>query len=457
MFSSIIQYLDHLFMINILDIPFTVWWLVGIGIFLTFKFRFVNFRYFGHIIQCLSGKYDKADNKNLDKKERLSPLSALATSAASTLGMGNIAGAAIALSIAGPGVVVWIFLFGLFAMNTKFTEVVLGHKYRTISKDGTVTGGAFFYLRDGLKKLGFTKIGLVLSFVFAIAGIITINGFSAFQMNQSISVILNHNTELQKIIASAVVTILIGIIMFRGIKFVGKVAVIMVPFMAVTYFLSCFVVIIMNKHNLGSVICDIFSQAFSLKSGFTGLIFIIVTGAQRAVFATEAGLGTSPMVNSNSSSDEPVRQGFIIMIEPVVVSFILMITCITIMIDGGYKTDGTIMGIEMTRQVFSNVSIYLGWIFSLIAFLFGFSTILTNSFYIERIWIYLFNKKSTIFINIFYIFLLFISGFLELKTIIDFSNVLSFIITIPNIIGLYMLSGEVKKELDMYLKKFLNK
>lgn len=437
--------------ITFFGLPTIVTWLIAAGIFFTIKLKFVNLRLFKHGIDVVRGKYD---NKN-DKIGKITPLQAFFTAVSATVGLGNIAGVAIAISIGGPGAVIWMMVAAFFGMSTKFVEVTLGQKYRR-TKDGHLLAGPFYYLESGLKDCNMAKLGIILAKISAalcIGG--AIGAGIMFQSNQSISIITDsfNSGGLSKVILALSMACLIAFILLGGIVRVAHIAEKIVPFMALTYILMCLTVLIVNNDKIIDAINIIFSSAFSSNAAYGGVIGAIVQGFKRAAFSNEAGLGSAPIAHGAAKVGHPMQEGSVSILEPFIDTILIcFLSGIVIVTTGAYIGAGN-DGILISKAAFTSVAPWFSYLLSLVVALFAFSTMLTYSHYGKQAWSYLTNGKHLgICYTIFAIFV-FIGGMLNLGTVIDLADILFLTMSIPNIIGLYIMSPMIKKELDEYMTK----
>ncbi len=448
--GSSYQIFGHDLQITIFGFPLIVMWLISAGIFFTIKLKFVNIRLFKHGIDVVRGKYS-----NNDTSGKITSMQALFTAVSATVGLGNIAGVAIAISIGGPGAVLWMMIAAFFGMSTKFIEVTLGQKYRRI-KDGHLLAGAFYYLEDGLKDHNKPKLGKILSKIAAILCICgAIGAGIIFQSNQSISIIsdnFNLNSVYQSLL-SLVLALLIAFILLGGIVRVAQIAEKIVPFMAVTYIIMCITVIIFHNEKILDSINLIFRAAFTENAAYGGIIGAIVQGFKRASFSNEAGLGSAPIAHAAAKVDHPIQEGSVSILEPFIDTIIIcFLTGITIVISGSYLNPDN-NGVLISKAAFTSVTPWFSYLLSLVVFLFAFSTMLTYSYYGKQAWTYLTKGKYLKICYALFASFVFVGGMLKLDTVIDLADILFLTMSIPNIIGLYIMSGTIKNELENYIKK----
>jgi len=295
-------------------IPFIIIWLIFGAIFFTIYFRFINFRGFKHAIELAMGKYDKDGNDG-----EISHFQAIATACASTVGLGNIAGVAVAISLGGPGATFWLIIAGLLGMSTKFTECTLGVKYRKINADETVSGGPMYYLRDGLAQKGWKRTGKFLAVLFAIFASIGAFGIgNMFQSNQVVAqtIITFPALDGYQIWLGILIAILVGIVIIGGIKGIANVNDKLFPIMAILYIISCLTVIGVNYQHIGDAFGLILNGAFNADAAKGGFVGVMIIGFRRAAFSNEAGIGSAAIAHSTVKTQKPVTEGLVALLEP---------------------------------------------------------------------------------------------------------------------------------------------
>ena len=318
--------------IPLLNMPLVVFWLLAGATFFTFRMGFVNIRMFRHAIDLVAGKYDDEESEG-----EVTHFQALSAALSATVGLGNIAGVAIAVALGGPGATFWMILVGLCGMTTKFTECTLGVKYRKVDADGKTRGGAMYYLQDGLKEMGMAKLGKFLAILFAIfcvAGAIGAgNMFQANQAHQQFSDtfgILNQGWQFGLIVA-----LVVGIVIIGGIVWIARVTSFLVPFMCAGYMLAAVTVLIVNVGEIPSSIALIFTEAFSGSAAAGGVIGAIIQGIKRGVFSNEAGVGSAPIAHSAVKTDRPASEGLVALLEPFIDTVIVCTMTALVIISSG--------------------------------------------------------------------------------------------------------------------------
>ena len=379
------------------------------------------------------------------------------TAVSATVGLGNIAGVAIAISLGGPGAVIWMMIAAFFGMSSKFAEVTMGHKYRKFDKNGHLLAGAFYYLEDGLKKKNMIKLGRYLGILAAICCIAgAIGAGLMFQANQSVSIVsdsLNFSISA-KFVFTILLAVSIAFILLGGISRIAQIAEKIVPFMAITYVVSCLIILGSNHDQIAGAVKLMFSSAFQGDAVYGGVLGAIIQGFKRSAFSNEAGLGSAPIAHAAARTNEPVREGCVAILEPFIDTIIIcFMTGIVITVTGVYQNTGLNDGVLMTKEAFATVSDWFPYILSAAVFLFAFSTMLTYSYYGQQAWIYLFGFKNIKICYLIFAFSVFVGGMIHLGIVIDFADILFLSMAVPNLIGLYLLSGEIKEDTNKYIFK----
>ena len=466
LFNAINGFLSDLLFFDILfgqvegtTIPFLVAWLIIGGIFLTLKMGFVNLKMLRHSYHIVMGKYNTKDDAGL-----ITPFESLTTALSATVGLGNIAGVAIAVSVGGPGATFWMIIAGFLGMTLKFTEVTLSLQHREFLKDGTVMGGGMEYLSKGLANKGMEGFGKVLAVIFAIFMIGgAIGGGNTFQVSQALGVVQQDIPFLKEypIVFGIALALITGSVIIGGIKRIAYTTVKIVPAMVFIYVLASLWILITNFTQIPHAFGLIFSEAFAPTAMTGGIIGVIVQGFQRAVFSSEAGLGSAAVAHSTAKVKYPVRQGMVSLYEPFVDTIIVCtMTALVIVITGvydpanGYKElIEAQQGAALTSAAYGTVISWFPVILSISIVLFAFSTMISWSYYGVRAWVYLFGSSSSIIFKLIFLSFTIIASVVSTSIMVDFSFMLILGMALPNILGLYILSGDVKKELDDYLKK----
>ena len=435
------------------DIPFIVIWLVLGALFFTIRMGFINVRGFKHSIDLAKGKYDDPDAPG-----QVTHFQALATAVSGTVGLGNIAGVAVAVSLGGAGATFWMIICGLLGMSSKFVECTLGVKYRDILPDGRVFGGPMNYLRYGLEKRNMKGFGKVLAGLFAVLAIgASFGGGNMFQANQSFEQLSGQFPVLvgNGFWFGILTAILVGVVIIGGINSIAKVTGRVVPIMASVYIIAALAVIIMNIQNIGPAFSAIVDGAFSPSALKGGIIGVLVVGFQRAAFSNEAGVGSAAIAHSTAKTNNPPSEGFVALLEPFIDTVVVCtLTALVLIFTGMHEVEG-LAGAQLTSDAFGSQISWFPYVLALAVFLFAFSTMISWSYYGMRAWTYLFgkSKKSEMVYKILFLIFVVVGASVSLGAVLDFSDMMILAMSFPNIIGLYIMSGEVKTDLREYWTK----
>ena len=389
--------------------PFIVAWLIVGGVFLTFRFGFINVRMFAHSFKIITGQYRTADDVG-----EITPFQSLTTALSATVGLGNIAGVAIAIAIGGPGATFWMILAGFFGMTLKFTEVTLAQIYREERPDGRIMGGAMQYLSKGLAAKGHKKFGSIMAIFFSILAIGgSFGAGNAFQASQALGAISERVPFFQEypIVFGLIMATLVGFVIIGGIQRIATTAEKIVPLMVTIYLAASIWILVVNAGAVPNAVSLIFHEAFAPTAAAGGLIGVLVQGFKRAAFSSEAGIGSAAIVHSTASVKYPVRQGLVALYEPFIDTIVICsMTALVIVTTGVYDVNGPFadlvqakQGAALTSAAFGTVISWFPVVLSFSIILFAFSTMISWSYYGERSWTYLFGEKYTLSIN-YYLF-----------------------------------------------------
>ncbi|MDX3528381.1 alanine/glycine:cation symporter family protein [Streptomyces sp. ID05-39B] len=448
------------------ELPLIVAWLVIAGLIFTVGFGLVQVRKFKLAFDTVRGKYDEEGSVG-----EVSHFQALTAAVSGTVGLGNIAGVAVAVSIGGPGATFWMILCGLLGMATKFVEVTLGVKYRVEHEDGTVSGGPMHYLPRGLAERfgsGGAKLGKVLAVLASIMILFFgLFGGNLLQANQSYAQIASTVGGEDGFMASSagailfglVVAALVGLVLLGGIRSIASVTSRLVPAMAGMYIVACLVVILANVTAVPDAIQTVFDGAFQADGVTGGVIGALIVGFQRAAFSNEAGLGSAPIAHSAVRTKHPASEGLVALLEPFIDTVVICtMTALTIIIaDPASWADArageSIGGVTITSDAFATVLPWFPHVLTVAVLLFAFSTILTWGYYGLKAWSYLFGKSRTSELTFKALWSLFVvaGSLLSLDSLISLADSALFLLSVFNIIGLYLLAPVVKRELDSFM------
>jgi AGCS family alanine or glycine:cation symporter len=436
------------------EMPLVVMWLVVGATFFTLYMGFINVKGIRHSIQLIRGDYDNPGDKG-----EVSHFQALVTALSGTVGLGNIAGVAVAISLGGAGATFWIILAGFLGMSSKFVECTLGVKYRKLNDLGEVSGGPMYYLSEGLRRKGHARLGKVLAVLFAMLAIGgSFGGGNMFQANQSFAQLANVFPvfEGQGFYYGLVIAFFVGIVIIGGIKKIASVTDKLVPIMVGMYVITSLIIITVNITSIGDAFIDIFHGAFTADGIKGGVIGVLVVGFQRAAFSNEAGVGSAAIAHSTAKTDEPISEGIVSLLEPFVDTIVVCTMTALVLIFTGYAADTQGMtGSALTSAAFSSVLPWFKYVLLLVIVLFAFSTMISWSYYGMKSWTYLFGntkKMENIYKVMFLVFAV-VGSSASLGAVIDFSDMMILAMAFPNILGLYFLSGEVKADLKDYFRR----
>ncbi|AXT19402.1 amino acid carrier protein [Flavobacteriaceae bacterium AU392] len=482
------------------NVPVVVLLLVAGASFFTIYFKFPSITKFGLAINTVRGKYDEIEGHGVEEKVavnivdgdlpdtirdeseegEVSHFQALATAVSGTVGLGNIAGVAVAIALGGPGATFWMIVCGLIGMATKFVECTLGVKYRDVGPDGTVYGGPMYYLSKGLKERGFGGIGKVLGVLFAILCIgASFGGGNAFQSNQAavqLSSLFNLQGGSTGVVIGIILAILVGIVIIGGIKRIAKITEKIVPFMAGIYVLAALVIIFANFSYIDDAFGLIFKGAFTPFAAVGGFVGVLIVGFQRAAFSNEAGAGSAAIAHSAVKTKYPASEGVVALLEPfidtVVICTMTALVIIFFNIDGANMqsifeygsvqgsnvilngTGEQLGGVDLTSKAFDSVIPGFSYILTIAIVLFAFSTMISWSYYGLQSWKYLFGrgKRADMAYKILFLVFVVIGAAATLDAVIKFSDAMILALVFPNMIGLFFLFPKVKEEVARYMK-----
>lgn len=455
--QSVVDVLNLIFYFKIggeNGMPFIVLWLVVGAIFFTFRLKFINVRAFKHAIDVVRGKYDSDEDEG-----DVSHFQALAAALSGTVGIGNIAGVAIAIRLGGPGAAFWMTMAGFLGMSSKFAECTLGQKYRVIKPDGTVGGGPMYYLSRGLSAMGLAPVGKALAVIFAVFCAIGSLGIgNMFQANQAFAAVSNVLPFLNGLswLFGIVLALIVGLVILGGIERIGAVAGVLVPAMAVIYALACFWVMLVKLPEVPGAIGTIIATAFNPEAVAGGAVGAIVIGFQRAAFSNEAGLGSAAIAHSAAKTDEPIREGIVALLEPFIdTMFICNLTAIVIVLTGVYAdpTAAELNGAQLSAASFETVIGWFPYVIAVAGFLFALSTMISWSYYGQQSWAYLFGDSTVNIYKGIFLFCVFVGAVVNLGPILDFSDIMALAMSLPNLLGCFLMSGLIARELNSYMAR----
>ena len=480
-----IQFTDEI------SIPIVLLLLVFGALFFTIRFSFVNISHFPTAVNTVRGKYDDLEHgaektdltvdgdipdtiRDESEEGEVSHFQALATAVSGTVGLGNIAGVALAIALGGPGATFWMIVCGLIGMSTKFVECTLGVRYRDVGEDGTVYGGPMYYLSKGLKEGGYAKLGKGLAIIFAVLCVgASFGGGNAAQSNQAalqIASMFGMTGGSAGTIIGFVLAAVVGIVIIGGIKRIASVTEKVVPFMAVIYVLACLFIIFSNFNYIDDAFSLIFSNAFSMQAGFGALGGVMIVGFQRAAFSNEAGAGSASIAHSAVKTKYPASEGVVALLEPFIDTVVIctMTALVIIMYNsaGIFEYGGDVIidgekveGAVLTSMAFADAIPWFPVVLTIAIILFAISTMISWSYYGLQSWMYLFGKSKASDLAYKVIFLLFIviGAAANMEAVWGFSDAMILALIFPNMIGLFFLFPKVKEEFSKYLNAIKNK
>ena len=434
-------------------IPLIIWVLVLGGIYYSFYFGWISLRGFRHSIDVIRGRYDDPNDPG-----EISHFQALTSALSATIGLGNIAGVAIAVSLGGPGAVFWMLLTALFGMSSKLASCTLAVMYRKIHPDGRISGGPMYYLEHGLADKGLKSLGRVFAILFAIFTIGgSLGGGNMFQVNQTVEILTtvspavgDYNWALGILFA-----VLISLVIIGGIKRIGRVTSRIVPFMCLLYVAASLIIILSHITQVPAMIATIFREAFSPQALYGGFLGVLVVGIKRAAFSNElnyhAGLGSAAFAHAAAKTNEPAREGMVAMIGPFIDTIVIcLMTALVCMITGVYTdpqfqaSEGFIVGAKMTSAAFDSFLPGARYVLAIGVMLFAYSTMISWSYYGERAWEYLFGSRFNLIYRVIFVVFVVFGSVVTLKNVLDFTDMLILSMAFPNIIGGIILSPQIK-------------
>jgi AGCS family alanine or glycine:cation symporter len=435
------------------SIPLVLIWLAVAAIFFTIYFKFINLRSFKLAARTIKGKYSGANDPG-----EITHFQALTAALSATVGLGNIAGVATAISLGGPGATFWMIVMGFFGMTSKFVECTLGVRYREIDKNGKVYGGPMQYLKKGLAERGLKEVGIILAVFFAfmcIGG--SFGGGNMYQIHSATTQFVNTFGGGEegfwgenRWLFGLIIAVIVGVVIIGGIKSIARVTEKLVPLMCGMYVLAALVVLISHAGDLGGAIGQIFSGAFTgdaVKGGFVG---VLIQGMRRATFSNEAGVGSAAIAHSAVKTTKPASEGIVALLEPFVDTVVVCtMTALAIVVTSSHVGADPGEGIQITSNAFATVIPWFPMVLAVAVILFAFSTMISWSYYGQQAWAYLFGRSKGIDISYKLIFCacVVVGAAMNLDKVTGFSDAMIFAMCIPNVIGLYILLPFVKKEL----------
>lgn len=464
------------------------------ALFFTIIFKFPGLRLFGVAVNTVRGKYehveelpadlnivggDEPDTIRVEGADgEVNHFQALTAALSATVGLGNIAGVAVAVAIGGPGATFWMILAGLLGMSSKFVECTLGVRFREIDANGRVYGGPMYYLSKGLGLKNMAGLGRVLAVIFAIMCVGgSFGGGNMFQSNQAASIFLNSmgvQSAYGGTVFGVVLAALVAVVILGGIQRIASVTEKIVPFMAVIYVGAALVIIGMNYHHVPAAFSAIFSGAFSGEGIAGGAVGVLIQGFRRAAFSNEAGIGSAAIAHSAVKTKHAASEGIVALLEPfidtVVICTMTALVIVIYNVDGLFQYGdaggnaviqgvGSLSGVDLTTHIFDSAIPHFSYVLTIAVVLFAFSTMISWSYYGLQSWTFLFGKTQTneIIYKVLFCLFVIVGAASNMGNVLGFSDAMIFAMMVPNMIGLFILVPYVKEELNKYLEAIKGK
>jgi AGCS family alanine or glycine:cation symporter len=456
--------------------PWIVLWLIAAATICTLYFGFIQIRAFWLAIALARGDY-----ANRAHAGEVTHFQALSTALSGTVGLGNIAGVAVAVAVGGPGATFWMILAGFLSMATKFAECTLGVKYRNENPNGSVSGGPMYYLSKGLAEKGYASVGRVMAMMFAVLCVLgSFGGGNMFQANQVHAQVVNVTGGADSFLSGngwltgLALAALVFLVIVGGIRSIARFAEIVVPFMAILYCGAALIIVLMNADKIGWAFGQIIDGAFTGAGVAGGALGALIQGFRRATFSNEAGVGSAPIAHAAVRTNEPVTEGFVSLLEPFIDTVVICtMTALVIVITGVLQVDPAtglyiwdasagriatpdgVTGVELTSRAFASGFSWFPYVLALAVILFAFSTLVSWSYYGLKAWTYLFGETPAQELTYKMLFCGFIviGAAMKMDAVIDFSDAAFFAMSLVNITGVYLLLPVVKREMESFLAR----
>lgn len=434
-------------------LPLVVLWLAAGALFFTLRLRFPNVRAFSHAVEVTAGRWDTAHEEG-----EVTHFQALASALSGTVGLGNIAGVAVAISLGGPGAMVWMTLAGFLGMTSKMVECTLGMVYRKVDPIGRVSGGPMHYLDRGLAERGWPMLGKLLAVVFALMCIGgSLGGGNMFQANQSYAQVASVLPFLEgrAWLYGVLLALAVGAVIVGGIERIGKVAERLVPAMCAIYVGAAVVVILAHAADVPAAFATIFREALAPRAGLGGVLGVLVVGFQRSAFSNEAGVGSASIAHSAASTSEPAREGIVALLEPFIDTIVVCnTTALVVVVSRAYEAEGG-DGVLLTSRAFATVLPWFPYLLSVAVLLFAYSTMLSWSYYGERCATWLFgprlgHERASLAYKLLFLCCTVLGSVLHLGSVLDFSDLMILGMAFPNMLGLVLLLPKARATFEDY-------
>ncbi|MHA1539358.1 MAG: alanine/glycine:cation symporter family protein [Alphaproteobacteria bacterium] len=441
--------------VPIVQLPLVLFVLVLGGLFFTFSYGFINVRLFRHAFDVILGKYDNPKDVG-----QISHFQALTSALSATVGLGNIAGVAIAIQLGGPGAVFWLWMVAFFGMSMKFSSCTFAQIYRRVTPGGRIVGGPMVYLEEGFKqRFGLPRVGKIVGVLYASVIVFAALGAgNLFQVNQTYELLTSQVPFFAgyPLLFGGIMAVLVGSVVIGGISRIGEVTCRLVPTMVGFYVVSCLLIIGLNIEQVPHLFGEIFRQAFSPDAAFAGgFIGVMIQGLKRGAFSNEAGIGTAAIIHAAAKTDEPVREGVVAMIGPFIdTHLICTMTALAVLVTGAHLDPAFAgKGVEITAQTFGSLGAFAPIVLLVAVFTFAYSSIISYSYYGVRAVEYLFGKRFNRVWQIVFVAVIFLGPLLSLKNIIDFTDLSFLALAFPNIIGMALLSKQIREMTKDYVTR----
>lgn len=454
--SLLVDLLERTLFFSIGGLPFIIVWLLAGASYFTVRMGFINVRGFKHGVEVLLGRYDDPEEAG-----DVNHFQAIATALSATVGLGNIAGVAIAIQLGGPGAVVWMTVAGLLGMSSKFVECTLAQQYRVFRPDETVAGGPMYYLAAGFAERGRGRLGRVLAIGFA--GLCALGGLGAgnmFQVSQTQAAIAHLFPGLEDYLwlYGGVISGLVGLVIIGGIQRIGAVASAIVPTMIAFYLLSGITVILLHASTVPAAVVLIWEEAWNPHAVSGGALGVLVQGIRRGLFSNAAGIGSAAIAHAATRTSEPVREGIVAALEPFIDTVIICnVTALVCVVTGAYQdVPPSALGFDLVAEAFSHLAAGMPAFLTVAVCLFAFSTIISWAYYGEQCWGYLTGSRYLLVYRVLYVGATFVGSVTRPGSVLAFSDLMMFAIAIPNLIGCAVLSNQVARDLQDYWQRLVS-
>ncbi len=461
--DAVSDFVFYPLVINGVSIPIIIVWLLIAAVVFTIVTRGISIWGFKHALEVVMGKFTNKKDAETDEGE-VSSFQALSTALSGTIGLGNIAGVAVAITMGGPGAVLWMIVGAFFGMSSKFMEATLGVKYRRFNVDGSVSGGPMHYISHGLTRMKLRWLGQPLAVLFSWMCIAeAFGGGNMFQINMATAQVVEitggensffyHNGW----VVGLIMAVIIASIIIGGIKSIASVAEKIVPLMCAIYLISGLIVVAVHFTQIPEVIGIIFNEAFNPRAVEGGIVGCILWGLRRSVQSNEAGVGSAPIAYAAVKTHEPVSQGFVSLLEPFIDTILVCsITAFVIIVTGTYQDTSGLAGAELTSRAFASVLPFFPYVLAVVIIMFALSTLISWSYYGLKAWNFLFGegeKRTRTFQIIFCVFIV-IGSSMNMMSVIHFTDAMLFGMAVPNLIAIYLLTPQVMRDLKDYCRRY---